>query len=297
MHIVPTLGKIKLKDLRPDQIQTLYNQKLDSGTSTRTVLLIHAVLHRSLEQALKWGIILRNPANVVTRPKVTRKEMMTFTEDQARAFLSIAETTRYGALFSLALHTGMRQSELLGLKWADLDWTNRRLQVKRQIQRIPGKGLTFTEPKSDAGRRIISLSKNIVERLRLHYNEQSLIRKGAEPKWQENDLMFPTILGTPMHPTSMYKDFKALLAKNNLPDIRFHDLRHTAATLMLQQGIHPKVVQERLGHADITLTLNTYSHVLPSMQEDAAEKLDEVLNPIDVTESIKGIIINTQLSV
>jgi integrase len=213
--------------------------------------------------------------------------MMTLTDDQARAFLSLAEMTRYGALYKLALHTGMRQGELLGLKWADLDWVNKRLQVKRQVQRIPGKGLSFTEPKSAAGRRVITLGKNMVERLRNHYNEQILIQKNAGEKWQENDLMFPTKLGTPMHPTSMYKDFKALLSENDLPDIRFHDLRHTAATLMLQQGIHPKVVQERLGHADIALTLNTYSHVLPTMQEDAAEKLEEILTSIDVTTRIK----------
>ena len=287
MHITPTLGSIKLKDLRPDQIQALYNKKLDSGISARTLLLVHTVLRQSLKQALKWGTIGRNPTDAITRPKVIRAEMLTFTEDQARTFISLAETTRYGALFNLALHTGMRQGELLGLKWIDLDWVKRKLQVRRQIQRIPGQGLSFVEPKSAAGRRAISLSKNMVERMRKHYNEQSTIRENAGIKWQENDLVFPTTLGTPMHPTSMYKDFKALLAKNDLPNIRFHDLRHTAATLMLQQGIHPKVVQERLGHADITLTLNTYSHVLPSMQEDAAEKLDELLTPIDVTEHIK----------
>jgi integrase len=287
-HIAPRLGQIKLKDLRPDQIQALYNAKLDSGRSPRTVLMIHAVLRRSLGQALRQGIISRNPAQAVTRPKVRRKEMKVLTDDQARAFLSAAADTRYDVLFYLALQTGMRESELLGLKWCDVDWASRHLHVQRQLQRVPRRGLTYAEPKSAAGRRLIALSPTGITRLRQQLARLDEYRSLAGEKWQENDLIFPTRLGTPMHPTSMTKDFKLVLAKAGLPNIRFHDLRHTAATLMLQQNVHPKVVQERLGHADISLTLNTYSHVMHGMQEEAAAKLDEVLIPVDVSDELRA---------
>jgi len=286
-HISPHLGAIKLKDLRPDQIQALYNEELDKGVSARTVLLTHSVLHKALNQALKLGLIGRNPAQAVSRPKVSHKEMRVLTSDQARTFLSAAESTRYQALFHLALHTGMREGELLGLKWEDLDWVTRQLQVKRQLQRMSGKGLVFAEPKTAAGRRTIVLSKSMVEKLREHMDNQNQVRQQAGEKWQENGLIFPTTIGTPMAARNMYEDFKKLLKRIGLPVIRFHDLRHTAATLMLQQGVHAKIVQERLGHADISMTLNTYSHVLPSMQEEAAEKLDELLTPIEVSKEIK----------
>jgi integrase len=288
-HIVPTLGDIKVKDLRPDQIQALYNTKLNSGVSQRTVIEIHKVLHTSLSMALKWGLIIRNPADAVTRPRKKRTEMKTLSDSQVRVFLSAAEQTRYSALFYLALNTGMRLGELFGLKWSDIDWDHRRLQVKRQLQYLSGHGLIFLEPKTAASRRMIVLSENAINKLRTHLEQQDSDRLFAGDQWQENGMLFSTKIGTPMFPANMYKDFKILLKKLDLPDIRFHDLRHTAATLMLQQGIHPKIVQERLGHSDIGMTLNTYSHVLPSMQEDAAEKLDELLRPIDVTAKIKKI--------
>jgi integrase len=288
-HIAPRLGSIKIKDLRPDVIQRFYQDQIESGASARTVLLIHSVLHRSLVIALKLGLIGRNPVDAVTRPKVRRKEMRVLTDDQARAFLSASKQTRHACLFHLALHTGMREGELLGLMWKDIDWVNRQIHVQRQLQRVPGKGLSFTEPKTAAGRRTIVISPTMIDYLRKHLEEQDSNKKVKTEEWKENDLIFPTKLGTPMHPTSMYKEYKALLRKTDLPDIRFHDLRHTSATLLLQQGIHPKIVQERLGHSDIGMTLNTYSHVLPSMQQDAALKLDELLTPIEVTDKINAI--------
>lgn len=287
-HIFPWLGEIKLKDLRPDQIQTLYNEKQDGGMSPRMVLMIHAVLHRSLGQALKQGVILRNPAQAVNRPKFRRKEMRTLSDIQARSFLSYADGDRFKYLYWLAIATGLRQGELLGLKWSDLDWNNRMLRVQRQVQRQPG-GLKFTEPKSAAGRRVIVLGVATLEIMRKQQELQDLERKVAGDAWKENDLIFPSPIGTPMDGSNLYHRFKELLKVAGLPDIRFHDLRHTAATLMLQQGVNPKIVQERLGHSDISLTLNTYSHVLPAMQEEAAEKLDNLLTPIDVSEEIKHI--------
>jgi integrase len=163
------------------------------------------------------------------------------------------------------------------------------LQVKRHIQRIPGHGLSFAPPKSEAGRRVIVHSPGAIKKLRTQYERVNINHQTAVGIWQENDLIFPTRIGTAMHLTSMYKDFKALLKPASLPNICFHDLRHTAATLMLLQGVHPIIVPERLGHEDISMTLNTYMHVLPSMQEDVAEKLDEILIPMDLCDEIKKI--------
>jgi len=286
LHINPGLGMVKMKDLNPRQIQALYSKKLESGMSPRTVVLIHAVLRRALDQALKSGMIGINPCLAVVRPKFKRKEMKTLSDSQVRTLLSFVEGGRFEVLFWLAVTTGLRQGELLGLKWSDVNWTNRRLGIQRQLQRLRG-GLVFSEPKSAAGRRVIALGLTTIEKLRKHQNFQVLERQVAGNSWKENDMMFPSSKGTPMDPSNLYHNFKRLLIEAGLPDVRFHDLRHTAATLMLQQGVHPKVVQERLGHSDISLTLNTYSHVLPGMQEEAAGKLDELLTPINVSNELK----------
>ena len=276
-YLVPGIGTVKLKDLRPDQIQTFYTQQSREGKSLRTILLIHSVLHRSLNQALRWGLVGRNPAQAVNRPRLRKKEMHTLDENQVRILLETARGSRWEMLFWMAVTTGLREGELLGLKWSDLDWVTRRLSVQRQLQRLKDRGLVFSSPKSQAGERAVLLSMDTIKRLRGHHVVQYYEKLFAENRWQENDLIFPSTVGTPLDPRNLIRNFKAILRQAELPDIRFHDLRHTAATLMLQQGIHPKVVQERLGHADIALTLNTYSHVLPDIQEEAVQKMDRVL--------------------
>ena len=279
-HIVPILGRIKLKDVRPDHVQSLYNTKLKSGTSNRTVRMIHAVLHVALNQALQMGIISRNPSDAVIKPKLIKKEMKTLTDTQVQTLLLAVHGTRYEALYLLAVTTGLREGELLGLKWSDLDWITRNLSIQRQLQRLSGQGMVFSEPKSASGRRVIALGSATIEKLREHYKRQQWERLAAGDHWVEYDLIFPTTIGSPSDWRNLVRSFKDVLRTSNLPNIRFHDLRHTAATLMLQQGIHPKVVQERLGHSQISLTLDTYSHVLPNMQEEAAEKIDELIIPV-----------------
>jgi integrase len=286
MHILPELGKYKLRELRPDMIQKLYNAKLEAGSSPRTVQIIHAVLHKSLGQALKLGLITRNPADAVTKPRVVRKEMKVLNDTQVRNLLLAAQSTPYYALLYIAVSTGLRQGEILGLKWSDLDWSARRLQVQRQVQRVARKGLMFFEPKSRAGRRVIIVGESVITVLRDHFVAQQIQRQEMGDTWIEYSLIFPSTVGTPMDHRNLYHDYKDLLKIANLPDINFHALRHTAATMMLQQNVHPKVVQERLGHADISLTLNTYSHVLPGMQEEAAEKIDEILTMVNVKDAL-----------
>jgi integrase len=288
-HIYPTLGEILLKDLRPDHVQSLYTKKLAAGVSPWTTRMIHAVIHRALNHALKLGLVVRNVSDSVTRPKVPRKEMKTLDDYQVRQLIQAAESTQIATLFWVAVTTGLRQGEILGLKWSDLDWDTRRIHVQRQVQRRKGEGLVFCEPKSASGRRVIVLGQSTIDKLREYKNIQQHERMLAGDKWQEHDLMFPSPIGKPLDPSNIVKAYKHSLKAAGLPEIRFHDLRHSAATLMLQQGINPKIVQERLGHSDISLTLNTYSHVLPHMQEEAAEKMDELLTLIEVGDELKKI--------
>jgi len=286
-HILPNLGEVRLRDLRPDQIQGLYDSKIECNVSTNTVRLMHAVLHRSLGQAVRWGMIDRNPANAVIRPKPCRKEIQTLNSRQARQFLIAAHGSRYEALYYLAITTGLRAGELLGLKWDDLDWIKGHLHVQRQVQRLPGSGLALLEPKSAAGRRVVVLGQTMMTVLDEHFKKQDCLRAFAGERWQEHGMMFTSKIGTYLDHRNVYREFKEILRKAGLPDIRFHDLRHTAATLMLQEGIHPKIVQERLGHAQIFITMDTYSHVLPAMQDEAAKKMDELIAPIQ--EEVKAI--------
>jgi integrase len=286
-HIIPSLGKYKLSELRPEMIQALYNQKIDSGSGVRTVRLIHSVLHCALNRALKLNLIYRNPADAVYRPKLKKIEMKILDENQVRSLLIASRGTRLETLLKVAITTGLRQGEILGLKWSDLDWETHQLHIQRQVQRIPKVGLTFPEPKSAAGRRIIALGPETINQLKEHFNKQCLERKLAGDKWKEGDWIFTSFNGTPIEARNLFREFKNLLVKANLPDIRYHDLRHTAASLMLKQGINPKVVQEILGHSDYSLTMNTYSHLLPGLQKEAAEKMDEITALIEVSLNIE----------
>lgn len=286
LHLIPTIGQIKLRELRPEHVQTLLNNKLQSGCSNRTVILIHGVLHRALNMGLKLGLVVRNVSDAVTKPRLAHKEMMVLDDIQVRNLLLAAKDNGCDTFLQVAITTGMRLGEILGLRWSDLDWSTRKIQINRQVGRINRKGLVFSEPKTAAGRRSIKLGAATIQKLQEHYQAQQVQKGWMGDKWQDNNLVFPNSIGRPMEHSNVLKIFREILAKAGLPPIRFHDLRHTAATLMLKEGINPKIVQERLGHSDITLTLNTYSHVLPSMQDEVAEKLDELVTLVPIQEEI-----------
>lgn len=285
-HLVPTLGRIKLKDLNPNQLQSLYTAKLASGTSSRTTIMIHAVIHRALHHALQLGLVVRNVADSVSRPKLIQKERNSLDEYQARQLLQATESHPLHLLFWMAIETGMRQGELIGLKWSDLDWQEKRLHIQRQVQRINHK-LEFCEPKSAAGKRVISVGKTTIQKLRDHYNQQQDEIILAGNKWQKMDLIFSTSIGTPLEASNVLKIYKKFLKEAGLPDCTFHTLRHSCASLLLQQGVNAKVVAERLGHADVAFTLRVYSHVLMPMQAEAGEKLDELLTPIEISQELR----------
>lgn len=277
LHLKPALGEIKLPALRGDQVQRLLAEKTDSGLSSRSVQYIHSVLHRALKHAVRWGLVVRNVAELADSPRVQRRPMKTLTPEQARTFLAGTRDDRLHALYVVALFTGMRQGEILGLHWADVDLERCTIHVVSALQPIKGQGIVQSELKTDASRRQIVVSVPVVAALRRHRTRQLEERLFFGPDWTDTGLVFTTGHGKPLHNSVVTHDFQDALERLGLPRLRFHDLRHTAATLLLAQGTHPKIVQEMLGHAQIALTLDTYSHVLPSMQAEAAEKMRSLL--------------------
>ena len=261
VHVNPALGTLKLEKLTALHVQSLYRQKLDSGVSPRRVLYVHVTLHRALKQAVKWLLIPRNVTDAVERPRPTTREIEPLDEEQVRRLLEAARGNRLEALYVLAVTTGLRQGEILGLQWKDIDFGRGILGVNRTIF-----GGVVNLPKTKKSRRGIRLSKTALSKLSEHKSRQN----GSE--W-----VFCTRSGKPIDCTNLTKQsWKPLLKKAGLPHKRFHDLRHTCATLLLTKGVHPKVVQELLGHSSISVTLDTYSHVLPNMQEKAMRAMDDV---------------------
>jgi integrase len=278
-HIRPALGRIRLKTLSPAHVQGLYRSKLDSGLAPSSVRYIHAVLHRALKQALRWSLVPRNASESVDLPKLGNEEVEVLLPEEVRAFLDAAREDRLEALYVVAVTVGLRRGELLGLRWTDLELEGEpKLRVGRQLQRMrDGSGRRFVAPKGGKGR-TIRLPARTVEALKAHRARQAEVRLKAGPLYQDDGLVFASEIGTPLEPSNIdRRSFKPLLKRAGLPDIRFHDLRHTCATVLLSQGVNPKFVQELLGHADIKLTLGTYSHFLPSMGDQTANAMENAL--------------------
>jgi integrase len=278
LHIKPMLGRIKLKNLAPTHVRSLYRERLEAGLAPRMVQLVHVTLHKALKQAVADGLIPRSVAEVVKPPRPVVKEIRPLSPEQVRTLLSEAHGDRLEALYVLAVTTGMRQGELLGLKWEDVDLQARTLRVRRTLSTATGRGFSFSAPKTAKGRRSIKLPETAVSSLRNHREAQLEERDRLAGLWQDHDLVFTTQVGTPISRQDLItRSFKPLLQRADLPDIRFHDLRHTCATLLLSKGVHPKLVQELLGHATIAITLDTYSHVLPGMGDQTANAMEDAL--------------------
>jgi integrase len=280
-HISPAFGRIKLSRLTAAHIQSLYAAKLRGGLKPASVRYIHAVLHRALEQAVKFNLIPFNPAARVDPPKIRQDEITPLDAEQARIFLEAAKGDRFEALYVVSLTCGLRMGEALGLKWSDIELNNGTLRVNRQLQRMRRNGdtpgtLEFSEPKN-ASRRTVDLPQRAVDALRRHRKRQLEKRVGVA-HYEDAGLVFATGKGTPLDAQNVVsRDFKPLLRRAELPDIRWHDLRHTYATLLLTRGTHPTYVQKSLGHASVQLTLDRYSHWMPSMGRNTAEGIDEAL--------------------
>lgn len=279
-YVRPAIGETKLSDLRPLDIQGVYTKMQERDLSARTVRYTHAVLTSALKQAVKWLMLSHNPAASVDLPKATRKEMKALSAKESERFLSAASEDRWGLVFALALTTGMRPEEYLALQWKDIDLGRGIATVQRVIVwNRKGGGWRFTEPKTSKSRRSIPLPASILRFLRSHKRHQCEHRLKAGANYQQHDLVFATNEGAPLLIRNLLRrHFKPILIRAGLPEsIRLYDLRHTCATLLLTANEHPKIVSERLGHSNITLTMDTYSHVLPSMQQGASEKLERIL--------------------
>jgi integrase len=274
-YVVPAIGRVKLKRLSAMQIQGMYRAMLDRGLSPRTVQYAHAVLHRALRQAVRWGLVPRNVSEDVDRPRLRPEEIRPLNRHQARHLLNTAGESgdRFEALYVLALHTGMRPGELLGLKWEDVNFDEGGLQLNRALA-----GKNLTAPKTKRSRRRIDLSTASIAALKAHRKRQLEERMQKAGLWRDHGLVFPSTVGTPLFHRNVVRAFKNLLKRAGLPQsTRLYDLRHTCATLLLGSNVHPKYVQELLGHASIALTLDTYSHVLKGMDGGIGGAMDEAL--------------------
>lgn len=286
-HALPQLGDVALKDLTPLRIERFYARLIETGVGPRTVRLVHAILHRALEKAVRYGLLTHNPSSNATLPRYKQAEMQVLDELQVNQFLVAAIGSPFEAIYHLAVKTGMRQGELLGLKWIDLQWGSGRLYVRRQVQDVRGEGRIFQEPKTRSGRRTIQLGEGTLQALRLHRDRQQLQKAVAGERWQENDLIFPSNIGTPLDASNMRLDFKRIIKLSGIPKVRFHDLRHTAASLMLNNGIPVIVVSRILGHSKPSITLDIYGHLYNEMQEEASRLMDELVSPVKLTIASK----------
>jgi integrase len=276
-HIKPVLGGVKLKRLNSVHLQSFYRNRVDARLSGSTVHKMHDILRRGLAQAVKWHLVPRNAAEAATPPRPDPKEMQALSVDEARRLLESAGEDRLEALYVLAIHTGMRQGELLALSWQDVDLENAVASVRRTLTRSGGK-VVFGKPKTKKSRRSIRLTPQAVEALRVHLKRQLQDIEILGDRYQDQGLVFTTNTGAPINPSNLgQRSFASLLKRAGLPHMRFHDLRHTCATLLLSRGVHPKLVQELLDHATIAITLDTYSHVMPSMGDATAKALEDAL--------------------
>lgn len=278
-HIKPALGHVRLARLSPAQVQALINSKLDEGLSPRTVQYIHATLRAALSTAVRWGLLVRNVAVPVNTVSVDRALARPFSREEANQVLSEASKHRLAAFFTVAMAIGLRPSEALALTWSDLDLDDGLVQVRKALDRRRADDFRFKAPKSRRSRRTIPLPEVCVQALVQHRRRQAQERLTAGSKWQDHDLVFTTKTGGPLDRTQVSRQFSKLLEKAGVEHRRLYDCRHTAASLLLAQGVAPRVVMETLGHSSFALTMETYTHVLPEVMRDAAKAMDRALTP------------------
>ncbi len=277
LHLKPAIGRVPLERLTAMQVQKLVNDKSQTGLSPKTVRYMLGTLRSALNQAIRWQLVSRNVATLVDGPRVEQFEIQPFSPDEARRFLESIKGDRLEALYSVALTMGLRQGEALGLRWQDIDLDLGYLRVSKQLQRFNGK-LHLVEPKTKRSRRSLAMPNTIAKGLSHHRARQTEEQRAAGSQWIDTGLVFTTPIGTGLEGTAITKDFHRKLAQAGLPQRRFHDLRHSCATLLLVQGVSPRVVMDVLGHSQIGLTMNTYSHVIPDLRREAARRMDDLIH-------------------
>lgn len=290
-YVLPAIGKKRLSALTPADVRLMLarvaNQRSAARKgqveedrpqlSARTVQQVHAVLRAVLSAAVREELIARNVAKLVQVPSPVQQEINPWTDEEARLFMASAKTHRLHALFVAALALGLRRGELLGLRWTDIDFGASQLRVMQTLQRIKGEGVVFGPPKSRRSRRVLTMPAILIRALKRHRAAQDDDRREAGPEWLETGLIFTTSTGRHVEPRNLNTAYTRLLARAGVRAIRFHDLRHTCATLLLARGVSPRIVMDILGHSQIAVTMNIYGHVIPAMQEEAADKIDAAL--------------------
>jgi integrase len=269
VHLIPAFGGERLQRLGPAHLNALYAALLERGLSAQRVVLVHATIRRALADAVKWDYVPRNVALLASPPRPRRPELKTWTAAELRAFLEHVRSDRLYAMWLLAASTGMRRGEVLGLRWVDVDLAASRVGVRQTLVAVNHQVVT-SEPKTAKGRRSVALDPATIEALKAHRKGQLAERLAWGPAWTDTGQVFTLQDGRPLHPNTVTRAFRRHVLAADVPVIRLHDLRHTHATLALAAGVHPKVVQERLGHANIAITLDTYSHAVPALEEQAA---------------------------
>lgn len=276
-RVTPALGQMKLQNLTGDMFQSLYVTWRKEEMAATTIRMIHTILKRAFDDAVRWKKISFNPVRDADPPRVPRRDMQVLDISQSQKLLEFAKGTKFDCLLHIAL-LGLRKGEILGLRWQDIDFERKELRISRALSYIHNPdtghyGFVIDEPKTASSRRTLSLPKFIINSLHEHRMSQQE-KQSRSPEWSDLNLVFCTGTGSYLNPQNIADDFDRLLSKAGLPDIRFHDLRHSAATIWIALGVNPKVIQELLGHSDISTTLRIYSHVLPPMQQQVVDQLD-----------------------
>lgn len=290
-HYAEDIADLAPSQLKPQHLQKIYTKLLERGLSSSTVRRFHATMHRALEIGMRQGVFVQNVADLVDPPRNSQQEMQTLNASQSRIFLEAIHGDRFEALLALAIGTGMRQGELLGLTWDNVDLERGIIYVKRNMQWVDNEPLMQT-PKTEKSRRMIFIGSLVRELLTQHLENQQVREAAMADTWERRwNLVFRNTTGRAMHPgTLTHRHFVPALERGQLPRIRFHDLRHTAATLLLEAGINPKVVSEMLGHSSVSITLSLYSHATPAMHYTASVVMDKVLrgeiNPLSLPEHL-----------
>ena len=275
-HIVPEIGKIRLTKLTPQHVEDLKKAKRAAGLAPRTIQYIQTILRMGLKQAEKWGLIARNVAALADSVSLQKKEVQPLTLEEAQQFLEFLKGHRNEALYALTLSLGLRQGEVLGVHWKDVDLKKKILRVRVALQRIDGE-FRFVEPKTARSKRTLPIPDSVVTKLRSHRARQCEERLLAGDHWKDTGLVFTSERGAPLHAANVTHELQKLLAEAGLPRQRFHDLRHACASILLAGNTHPRMVMEMLGHSQIAVTMNTYTHVMPTLLQETAVLMDRLL--------------------
>lgn len=285
-HLAPALGQIDLQKLDPQHVQHFLNIKGESGLSPTTVKHLRDTLRAALNVAMRWNLLVRNPASLAKPPKRVRRKPHVYTQEQALVFLEEIKGHRLETLFLVALCIGVREGEVLALGWNEVDLERKLIHIRHSLQRVAGK-LQLVPTKTEESQRTIRLPDLVVSSLAAHRERQQLEKHAAGDDWVETGRAFTTTRGTMLDARNLLRSYYVLREVAALPKIRFHDLRHSAATLLRAAGIPTPAISKLLGHASTRTTDEVYSHVLPDMERQAAAKMDEILNPVAVTVAVK----------